>query len=126
MQGERYSYYYAWFYASNVQIQVVVLISILTDSSTKTSSMTISFKTHLVSTLMRSASYTLTDFLAVVGGLLGLFLGISALSIVEFIYYSTLRSFFTIRQSKPENTVKPYSRRNANHVIIDMVNYKRF
>lgn len=41
--------------------------------------------------MQRSEVYGYTDFLANCGGLLGLFLGFSILSIVEIIYFLTLR-----------------------------------
>lgn len=39
----------------------------------------------------RSERITLSDFVASCGGLLGLFMGISVLSIVEMVYFLTLR-----------------------------------
>lgn len=49
----------------------------------------------------RKEVYTFTsDFLAVCGGLLGLFLGVSVLSIFEIIYFSTLRVFWYIRMAE--------------------------
>lgn len=68
-------------------------------------------------------SYTLTGFLAVCGGLLRLFLGISVLSIVEFIYFCTLRIFCTARCFKAENVIKPLERNTVDKsVIIDIGN----
>lgn len=61
-------------------------------------------------TLRRSALYTYADFLAVCGGLMGLFLGVSALSIIEFIYRSTLRLYRMIRYFKTRNDVIPFKR----------------
>ena len=55
----------------------------------------------------RVEKYTFFDFLAICGGLLGLFLGISLLSIIELIYYSTLRLFWTIRRWKSEVVTVP-------------------
>lgn len=75
------------------------------------SSVTVFFRDHEVVTLKRSEKYTYTDFLAICGGLLGLFLGVSALSIIEFIYYSTLRLYWTLRQWKAENAVAPVEQR---------------
>ena len=46
------------------------------------------------------------DFLASCGGFLGLFLGMSALSIIELLYYSTLRLFWTFRRIKSESNAK--------------------
>lgn len=50
-------------------------------------------------TVTRVDTYTWTNFLADCGGFIGLFLGISALSGVELIYYTTLRLFWKFRQS---------------------------
>lgn len=63
-----------------------------------------------VTTFRRNESQTYTDFLAICGGLLGLFLGVSALSIIEFIYYSTLRLFWNIR-SWNESDVVPFKKK---------------
>ena len=41
--------------------------------------------------LIRYQHFTIVDFLAYVGGILGLFAGISALSVVEILYFITLR-----------------------------------
>jgi acid-sensing ion channel, other len=41
--------------------------------------------------LIRYQEFKTKDFLAFVGGLLGLFAGISVLSIIEFVYFFTLR-----------------------------------
>lgn len=49
----------------------------------------------------RSELIGMTDFVAACGGLLGLFLGISLLSIVEFVYYFSLRLLCSFR-SKDE------------------------
>ncbi|XP_055527825.1 pickpocket protein 28-like [Wyeomyia smithii] len=43
----------------------------------------------------RTIRYGLMDFLAYTGGLLSLFLGISALTFIEMIYYCMLRPFFS-------------------------------
>lgn len=53
--------------------------------------LSIYFKEHQFITSKRSELYGLTDFLGACGGLLGLFMGVSVLSIVECIYYFTLR-----------------------------------
>lgn len=45
-------------------------------------------------TSKRSELYGPTDFLANCGGLLGLFMGVSLLSIVEIVYYLTIRLFY--------------------------------
>lgn len=76
------------------------------------SSIAIFFRDHEVETLRRSARYTYTDFLAVCGGLLGLFLGVSTLSIIEFIYYATLRLYWTFQQRKEKTAVVPLKRKH--------------
>lgn len=62
------------------------------------------FKDTFVEAEKRVETYTYTDFLALCGGLLGLFLGISLLSLVEIIYFATLRLFWIIRRPRPEHT----------------------
>lgn len=52
----------------------------------------------------RQELYNITDFLASCGGLLGLFTGISLLSIFEFIYFFTIRLSCSLRERKDEKT----------------------
>lgn len=59
--------------------------------------LSIYFKEHQFITSKRSELYGQTDFLANCGGLLGLFMGVSVLSIVECIYYFTLRLGCSLR-----------------------------
>lgn len=88
---------------------------------------------YSVETLKRSEVYTYTHFLAICGGLLGLFLGVSLLSIIEFFYYSTLRLYWTLQQWKSKIIIEPFNRKTVNvlscskneinhlkHVIDDM------
>lgn len=53
--------------------------------------MSIFFKEKQFIASHRSELYGTTDFLANCGGLIGLFMGMSILSIVEMLYYCTLR-----------------------------------
>lgn len=53
--------------------------------------LTIFFKEAQFITSKRSELYGLTDFMANCGGLLGLFMGVSILSLIEILYYITLR-----------------------------------
>lgn len=53
--------------------------------------LTIFFKEVQFITSRRSELYGQNDFLANVGGLLGLFMGFSILSLIEIIYYVTIR-----------------------------------
>ncbi|KAJ0172808.1 hypothetical protein K1T71_011947 [Dendrolimus kikuchii] len=50
--------------------------------------------------MTRSSMFGVTDFIAQCGGLLGLFLGFSFLTVVEIFYYLTMRLCFIIRQDK--------------------------
>ena len=50
----------------------------------------------------RGELYTFTDFLANIGGLMGLCLGISAMSILEFVYFFTARLYFNIVTPRSE------------------------
>lgn len=88
---------------------------------TQPSNLEIFFRDHEVTTLMRTEMYTTTNFIANCGGLLGLFLGISMLSIIEFIYYSTLRLYWSLRRWKSENKVVPFERKTViNSITIDI------
>lgn len=80
----------------------------------KESRIYIAYDDYEVMTLKRRALYSQTDFLAACGGLLGLFLGLSALNIIQFIYSFTLRAFCAIRQLKSKNDVAPF---HSNHNI---------
>lgn len=55
------------------------------------SSLSIYFKENQFISSKRSELYGITDFLANVGGLLGLFMGISVISFTEIIYFCTIR-----------------------------------
>ncbi len=57
----------------------------------------ISFKENEFTTLTRSELYGPIDFVASCGGLLGLFMGASFLSIVELLYFCSLRMCCNIR-----------------------------
>lgn len=70
--------------------------------------LSIFFKEHQFITSKRSELYGQTDFLANCGGLLGLFMGVSVLSIIEVVYYCTLRLGCTLRIRKTKK-----QRRNA-------------
>lgn len=81
--------------------------------------MAIFFEDENVQTFMRKEVHTFTDFLAICGGLLGLFLGISALSIIEIIYYMSLRLFWTIRRLRSEHIAAAYNQQVINVVPFD-------
>ncbi|XP_055843608.1 pickpocket protein 28-like isoform X2 [Episyrphus balteatus] len=60
-------------------------------STTRISQISIHFNDHQFNGLKRSELYSTTDLIANCGGLLGLFMGVSILSMVEFVYFFTLR-----------------------------------
>ncbi|XP_075972067.1 pickpocket protein 28-like [Anticarsia gemmatalis] len=60
------------------------------------------FKRARFVSMRRSELFGLTDFLANIGGLLGLFLGFSFLSLVELFYFATLRLCCTLKKDLKE------------------------
>lgn len=60
----------------------------------------VTFKDEQFFSSRRAEVYTLIDFVANCGGILGLFMGISILSIVEIIYFSTLRIGCSLRKRR--------------------------
>ncbi|GBP43266.1 Pickpocket protein 28 [Eumeta japonica] len=87
----------------------------------------VNFKDSQFSSLSRSELFGLTDFMANCGGLLGLFLGFSFLSIIEILYYFTLRDFGIGRNSlhheehkgRPVLTVTPDNVARVRKMIRD-------
>lgn len=65
--------------------------------------LTIFFKETQFITSKRSELYGQTDFLANCGGLLGLFMGVSILSIVELLYFCTIRLMCNLGMRKKKN-----------------------
>lgn len=59
-----------------------------------------SFKESYFISINRLETSTMPDFISSCGGLLGLFMGISVLSIIEFVYYFTLRLCCQFRRQK--------------------------
>ncbi|KAL5289998.1 hypothetical protein ACFFRR_009784 [Megaselia abdita] len=62
--------------------------------------LSIFFKENQFLTSKRSELYGTTDFLANVGGLLGLFMGVSTLSFVELVYFCTVRLITNLKMRK--------------------------
>ena len=67
----------------------------------------------------RVERFTVIDFLAYCGGLLGVCMGISVLSLIELVYFPTLRLFWAIRQWKSENRVTPLKQESFEMVTIE-------
>lgn len=55
------------------------------------------FKEDQFIALKRAELFGITDFIANCGGLLGLFMGVSLLSIVEIIYFCTIRWIYRLK-----------------------------
>lgn len=55
--------------------------------------LTVGFKTSSFLPLKRSPMYTPADFIASVGGLFGLFMGMSMLSVIELLYFCIIKLF---------------------------------
>ncbi|XP_065086994.1 pickpocket protein 28-like [Ochlerotatus camptorhynchus] len=66
--------------------------------------LTIYFKEAQFITSKRSELYGVTDFLANCGGLLGLFMGVSLLSLAEIIYFCSIRPFTILRSYRTKQT----------------------
>lgn len=85
--------------------------------------LSIFFEDYQMKTVKRNEVHTFTDFLAICGGVLGLFLGISALSIIELVYYTTLRLFWNIRREKYENIVLLSEQKGIKIIPIELIRF---
>lgn len=77
----------------------VILISIPIFSAIF-SSVRVSFKDETFSVIKRKDRYGLLEFISSSGALAGLFLGASLLSMIELIYFFTLRTFLAHREDR--------------------------
>ncbi|XP_055840717.1 pickpocket protein 28-like [Episyrphus balteatus] len=59
--------------------------------------LTIKFEEDVLNGLIRTELYSTTDFIANCGGLLGLFMGVSILSLVELVYFFTVRLWLNLK-----------------------------
>ncbi|XP_066259647.1 pickpocket protein 28-like [Euwallacea similis] len=75
----------------------IMLSKLPSKNKVKMSKLMLYFKTSQFVTSKRHELYGPTDFLANFGGLLGLFTGLSALSIIEIIYFLSIRLFCNVR-----------------------------
>lgn len=73
--------------------------SIAAKGDGSTAKFSIYFNDREIIPVKRVAVSTFSNFIAICGGLLGLFIGASALSIVEFVYFATLRLFWSSHDS---------------------------
>lgn len=84
--------------------------------------MAIFFRDQHVETIKRAEVYTYSDFMAVIGGLLGLFLGMSVLSVIELFYYGTLRWYWAARREREQNAAQELE----NQKIISVIPINRY
>ncbi|XP_055846251.1 pickpocket protein 28-like [Episyrphus balteatus] len=82
--------------------------------STRVTQLSINFKADVFNGLKRSELYSWTDFIASCGGLLGLFMGISILSLVEFVYFFTIRLWRKLRQTRRKQRRLSKKKRSLN------------
>jgi hypothetical protein len=75
------------------------------------------FKEDQFITSRRSELYGRTDFLANCGGLLGLFMGVSLISILEIFYFCTIRLACSLRM-RPQKSQKLLSLSPMPSIII--------
>ncbi|XP_038106192.1 pickpocket protein 28 [Culex quinquefasciatus] len=68
------------------------------------------FKDSQYISITRNEMYGLTDFVANCGGLLGLFMGVSLLSLVELIYFCTLRPYVLCHYRDEKGQIKGFQR----------------
>ena len=76
--------------------------------------------------MKRREKYTFFDFFAICGGAFGLFMGISALSIIELIYYTTLRWFRPSPRPVSKNDTEPNRSEWVKFILIKIVRPVRF
>lgn len=60
-----------------------------------------------IKTYTKVEKYSIVEFLAYMGGLLGVFAGVSVLSIIELVYFSTIHLFWKVWFAHRSNTVAP-------------------
>ncbi|XP_055319315.1 pickpocket protein 28-like [Sitodiplosis mosellana] len=94
----------------------------LPELSNQKARLAIFFHDQQVETIKRIEVYTYSDFLAVCGGLMGLFLGMSVLSLIELIYYGTLRWYWAARREREQNAIQQME----NQKIVSVIPIERY
>lgn len=83
--------------------------------------LTIFFKSSHFIPIQRSESFSKTDLVANCGGILGLFMGFSLISMAELLYYCTVRPFcimYRCRKEKHKNIEKVSSTTDDNNIKV--------
>ncbi|CAO1385585.1 unnamed protein product [Diamesa serratosioi] len=99
------SYYAESSYGDYYYNEFLESIDIKFDEDKYATLLRIYFEEDQFISVTRSELFGVVDFLSNCGGLLGLFMGISILSIVEFIYYFSLRWACTVKEKPSDDTV---------------------
>lgn len=98
--------WYAEKFNTNETFAYDVLYNFNSDSNQSYGNLKIYFKENEFITSKRSELYGRTEFLAACGGILGLFIGVTALSFVEIFYYFTLRLAWTLQMYRYKKSDK--------------------
>lgn len=77
--------------------------------------MVIYFKESHFIPISRSEINSISDLFASAGGLMGLFMGVSLISLVELLYYCTVRPFTLWKLSRRRRSSVWTSAESANH-----------
>lgn len=67
----------------------------------------VTFKSEMFVPFVRVENYTWADILSYIGGFCGLFVGASLVSIIELLYYFTIRAYFRYRNIQNPNGSQP-------------------
>lgn len=84
--------------------------------------LTVYFKEREFTAIVQTEHYGISGLIAYIGGTFGLFMGFSLLSLVELIYFLSIRLYFNMKQRKQ----KTYKRQYFKQLSIDAQHPKRF
>lgn len=76
-----------------------------------------------VERIRRRETYSFSDFMAICGGLLGLFVGMSVLSVNELVYYLSYRYYWRERRKKANLAKEMAQEKIVNVIPVDKIGY---
>lgn len=79
---------------------------IVNDFSASFSRLIVSFDEETFIPMVRTEMHSINDYIATFGGLFNLFIGASLLSVVELVYYSTIRIYFAYKEDRKKTNGK--------------------
>jgi acid-sensing ion channel, other len=91
----------------NLQTQASTRITKECGNNLQMARLIIFFKDEQFMAIRRSRMYGSNEFLADCGGLLGLFMGVSFMSILEIIYFATVRLYFNLKKMQRHRKKAP-------------------